>query len=81
MSDENTEVLFLENKLKNRYWYKPVHSIIVCNVQKTKAAQWHAASVVEWTNKMRSILFHTCSGIIFHISMGIFSSVQSLNRV
>ena len=74
-------MLFLENKLKNRYVYKPVHSIIVHSVQKTKAAQWCAASVVEWINKMWSILFHTFSAIIFHISTGIFSSVQLLIRV
>lgn len=64
-------MLFLENKLKNRYLYKQVHSIIVHCIQKMKATQWCTASVVEWINKMWSILFHTCSGIIFHISTGI----------
>lgn len=69
-------MFFLENKLKNGYLYKQVHSSTVHSVQKTKAAQWCAASVDEWINKMQSISFHTCSAIIVHVSTGILLNLK-----
>ena len=43
-----TQKCFSENKLKNRYLCKHVHSIVVHNMQKMEATQWWTASVVEW---------------------------------